>query len=188
MDINFWTIQGIGIIAWIVLLLSYYRENTNKILIFQMIATFLYCIHYYLLGAYSGLFICIFEVVRDLLYYKTDWDNYIFYGSIPIYIISGIFSFTTFMDILPIFSSLLDGYTLTKKKKIVVIGAIISYTSWVIYDISVMSISCAITDGLVVISNICILIFGDTIVEKFNKLVTKKIKVTNRNKKQLTSN
>lgn len=188
MDINFWTIQAIGIIAWIILVLSYYRENTNKILIFQAIATFLYCIHYYLLGAYSGLFICVFEVIRDLLYYKTDWDDYIFYGSIPVYIISGIVSFTTFLDILPIFSSLLDGYTLTKKKKIVVIGAIISYTLWVIYDISVMSISCAITDGLVVVSNICILIFGDAIVEKFHKIATKKIKVTNKTKKELTSN
>jgi len=177
MDANFLLIQGIGIIAWIVLLLSYYREDTNKILFFQTVATFLYCIHYYLLGAYSGLFICVFEVVRDLLYYKTDWDDYIFYGSVPVYIISGIISFTNILDVLPIISSLLDGYTLTKKKRIVVIGAIISYTLWVIYDISVMSISCAITDGLVVISNICILIFGDSIEEKFNKIVTKKIKI-----------
>ena len=179
MDLNFLTIQAIGIIAWIILLLSYYREDTNKILIFQAIATFLYCIHYYLLGAYSGLFICVFEVVRDLLYYKTDWDDYIFYGSIPVYIISGILSFASILDLFPIVSSLLDGYTLTKKKKIVVIGAIISYTLWVIYDISVMSISCAITDSIVVISNICILIFGDTIVEKFNKIATKKIKIIN---------
>lgn len=188
MDINFWIIQAIGIVAWAVLLLSYYREDTNKILFFQAVATFLYCIHYYLLGAYSGLFICVFEVVRDLLYYKTDWDDQIFYGSIPVYIISGIFSVASFLDILPIFSSLLDGYTLTKKKKVVVVGAIISYTLWVIYDISVMSISCAITDGLVVVSNVCNLIFGDKITEKFSKIVTKRIKLPNKSKKSLTSN
>ena len=176
MDSNFLLIQSIGIIAWIILVLSYYRKDTNRILIFQIIATFLYCIHYYMLGAYSGLFICTFEVVRDVLYYKTDLDDYIFYGSIPVYIISGLLSFSSFLDLLPIFSSLLDGYTLTKKKKIVVIGAIISYTSWVIYDISVMSISCAITDGLVVISNICILIFGETIREKFYAIAKRRIK------------
>lgn len=174
MDVNFWLIQAIGILAWLVLLLSYYRENTDKILIFQTIATFLYCIHYYLLGAYSGLFICTFEVFRDFLYYKTDWDDYIFYGSIPVYIVSGIMSFASTLDILPIFSSLLDGYTLTKKKKVVVIGAIISYTLWVIYDIYVMSISCAITDGLVVLSNICILIFGEEIEEKLRKFIIMK--------------
>lgn len=159
MDINFWLVQGIGIVAWLVLLVSYYREDTNKILIFQIIATVLYCIHYYLLDAYSALFICIFEVIRDYLYYKTDWDNYIFYGSIPVYIINGIITFTGWYDLLPAMSSLLDGYTLTKKKNIVVVGAIISYTSWVIYDLCVMSYSCAITDGIVVLSNLSILLF-----------------------------
>lgn len=159
MDINFWIVQGIGIVAWLVLLVSYYRKDTNGILIFQIIATALYCVHYYLLGAYSGLFICLFEVVRDLLYYKTDLDDYIFYGSIPVYVINGFVTFTGWYDLLPAFSSLLDGYTLTKKKDTVIIGAIISYTFWVIYDIFVMSYSCAITDGMVVLSNLSILLF-----------------------------
>ena len=159
MSIEFWFIQAIGIIAWILLVISYYRENTNKILVFQIIATILYCVHYWLLSAYSGLFICVFEVFRDYLYYRTDLDNYIFYGSIPIYLVFGKVSFTGWFDLFPILSSLLDGYTLTKSKNIVVIGAIISYTLWVIYDICVMSISCAITDGIVVLSNVSILLF-----------------------------
>ena len=171
MDVNFWLVQGIGMVAWLVLVVSYYREDTNRILIFQIIATALYCVHYYLLGAYSGLFICIFEVIRDYLYYKTDLDDYIFYGSIPVYIINGIVTFTGWYDLLPAMSSLLDGYTLTKKKNIVVIGAVISYTSWVIYDIFVMSYSCAITDGIVVLSNLSILLFDFNIFElkKANK-------------------
>lgn len=159
MNINFWVIQAIGIVAWILLVISYYREDTNKILVFQIIATILYCVHYWLLSAYSGLFICVFEVFRDYLYYRTDLDNYIFYGSIPVYLVFGMVSFTGWFDLFPIVSSLLDGYTLTKSKNIVVIGAIISYTLWVIYDICVMSVSCAITDGIVVLSNISILLF-----------------------------
>lgn len=159
MSIEFWFIQAIGIVAWILLVISYYREDTNKILVFQIIATILYCVHYWLLSAYSGLFICVFEVFRDYLYYRTDLDNYIFYGSIPVYLVFGMISFTGWFDLFPIVSSLLDGYTLTKSKNIVVIGAIISYTLWVIYDICVMSISCAITDGIVVLSNISILLF-----------------------------
>lgn len=158
MNLYFWFVQAIGLVAWLVLVVSYYREDTNKILIYQIIATALYCLHYYLLGAYSGLFICFFEVVRDYLYYKTDWDDYIYYGSIPVYIISGFTSFANFVDILPIAASLSDGYFLTKKRNIVVIGAIFSYTLWVIYDIFVMSYSCALTDGLVVLSNLLILI------------------------------
>lgn len=159
MTLEFIFIQVIGIVAWLMLVLSYYRKNTNKILAFQIIGTVLYCIHYYLLGAYSGLFICFFEVVFDFLYYKTDKDKYIYIISVPIRIMGGIFSFKVFLDILPILASLIDGYSLTKKKKIVVIGAVISYTLWVIYDIYVMSISGAITDGIVVLSNLSILLF-----------------------------
>jgi len=159
MSLEFLVVQCIGVIAWLVLVISYYREDTDKILVFQIIATALYCVHYYLLDAYSGLFICVFEVIRDFLYYKTNLDDYIFYGSIPVYIINGFVTFTGWYDLLPAMSSLLDGYTLTKKKNIVVVGAIISYTSWVIYDIFVMSYSCAITDGIVVLSNLSILLF-----------------------------
>ena len=170
MDLYFWFIQLIGLAAWLMLVASYYREDTNKILVFQTIGTALYCLHYYLLGAYSGLFICFFEVVRDYLYYRTDWDDYIYKGSVPVYIIYAGISFTGIVDLLPICSSLLDGFSLTKKKNIVVIGAIISYTLWVIYDIFVMSYSGAVTDGLVVVSNVLIFIRESRFYKKyFNK-------------------
>lgn len=158
-NLEFWIVQLIGIIAWLLIVFSYYRKNTDKILYFQIISTVLWCLHYFLLGAYSGLFICVFEVIRDSLYYKTDKDDYIFLGSIPIYIIYGIISYSGIVELLPIFSSTIDGFTLTKKKKIVVFGAVISYTIWVIYDLAVKSYSGALTDGIVVLSNISILLF-----------------------------
>ena len=159
-NLYFWFIQLIGIIAWLLILLSYYRKNTNRILVFQIISTVLWCLHYFLLGAYSGLFICIFEVIRDSLYYKTDEDDMIFIVSIPIYILYGILSYSGLIELLPIFSSTIDGFTLTKKKKTVVFGAVVSYTIWVIYNIAVKSYSGAFTDGLVVISNLSILLFN----------------------------
>ena len=90
-------------------------------------------------------------------------------ASIPIRIIGGLIGFQSVIDVLPIAASLTDGYTLTKKKKIVVIGAVISYTMWVIYDIFVMSYSGAITDGMIVLSNLSILMFGYNIFNKKDK-------------------
>ncbi len=177
-NINFWLIQLLGIIAWLLIVLSYYRENTNKILVFQIISTILWCLHYYFLGAYSGLFICVFEVIRDSLYYKTDKDDYIFLGSIPIYLLYGIITYSGIIELLPIFSSTIDGYTLTKKKKIVVFGAVVSYTIWVIYDIAVKSYSGALTDGIVCLSNISILLFNKDL------LKGKDIKKTNIGKRK----
>ena len=169
MNLGFILIQAIGILAWLLLILSYYRKDTNKILVFQIIGTVLYCLHYGLLGAWSGLFICACETLFDLGYYKTDKDRYIYMASIPIRIIGGLIGFTSVVDVLPICASLIDGYTLTKKKKIVVIGAVISYTLWVIYDIFVMSYSGAITDGMIVLSNLSILLFGYNILDRKNK-------------------
>jgi len=169
MDLNNLLIQGIGILAWLMLVLSYYRKDTNRILVFQIIGTVLYCLHYGLLGAWSGLFICACETLFDFGYYKTDKDKYIYIASVPIRIVGGLIGFQSFVDILPITASLTDGYTLTKRKRVVVVGAVISYTMWVIYDIFVGSYSGAITDGMIVVSNLLILLFNFNIFDMKDK-------------------
>ena len=160
MDLYFLFIQILGFIAWIILLLSYYGKDTNKILVFQVLGTLLFCLHYYLLGAYSGLLICVLEVIRDYSYYKTDKDNYIFVGSVIVYIICSIVTYTTILDLFPYLASTIDGFFLTKKRKIVVFGALVTYTLWFIYDLYARSYSGAITDMIIIISNLSILLFN----------------------------
>ena len=159
MDLYFYFIQLIGFVAWVLLALSYYRKDTNHILVFQIISTILFCLHYFLLGAYSGLLICVYEVIRDYAYYRTDADDYIFLGSVVVYGISAYITFTSVLDLFPYIASLIDGFFLTKKRVIVVLGAIVTYTLWLIYDLYAKSYSGAITDGIIIISNLYILIF-----------------------------
>ena len=160
MDLYFIFIQIIGFLAWVLLAVSYYRKNTNRILAVQLIGNLLFCLHYFLLTAWSGLAICFLETVRDFSYYKTDLDDYIFFFTIPIYIIGGIVTIKTgLIELVPIIASITDGWSLTKKKKIVVIGAIVSYSLWFIYDLVVGSHSGAITDLIIIISNIYIILF-----------------------------
>lgn len=168
MDLEFIGIQILGFLAWILLILSYYRKNTNKILVFQIISTILFCLHYYLLGAYSGLLICALEVVRDASYYFTDKDNYIFIGSVFIYIICAIVTYTNLLDLFPYLASTIDGFFLTKKRKIVVFGAIVTYILWLIYDIYARSYSGAITDAIIILSNLSILLFNFNIFDKLH--------------------
>lgn len=159
MDLWFYFVQLIGFIAWLLLAFSYYRKDTNHILVFQIISTILFCLHYLLLGAYSGLLICVYEVIRDYAYYKTNADNYIFIGSVVVYIISAYITFTSILDLFPYIASMIDGFFLTKKRVIVVLGAIVTYTLWLIYDLYAKSYSGAITDGIIILSNLYILIF-----------------------------
>ena len=158
MNKYFWLIQIIGFIAGIFLILSYFRNNTNKVLSFHIISGLLDFIHYFLLGAYSGAFIYLLEGTRDILYYKTDKDKYIFIVSATIYLLISIFQVRTWYDYLPIAASLIDGYSLTLEKKYITIGACISYSIWVIYNIKVISISGLLIDGFIAISNIILLI------------------------------
>ena len=153
----FYLAQLFGILAWLTLLLSYYRKNTDKILFVQIISVIFYLLNYLFLGAWTGLIVVIFELVRDSLYYKTDKDNLLFILTIPFYIFLAYFARNNFIELIPILASLLEGYTLTKHKKIVVPGAIIVYSMWVLYDIAVKAYTGALTDGLIVISNIYIL-------------------------------
>lgn len=158
MDYKFLFIQLISVVAWFFIVLSYYRENTNKILVFQIIANLTFCIHYLLLVAFSRFLICGIEALCNFGYYKTDKDKYIYCISIPFRIFGEAFMVKTWIDVLPIIASLIDGYSLTRKKKLVVIGGIITYLIWVIYDLNVMSFTGAIFDGIIVSSNICIII------------------------------
>ena len=147
-----------GFLAWLSLLISYYRKNTNKILVFHILSIVFYLLNYVFLGAWAGIFIIAVELIRDSLYYKTDKDNLIFLLTIPIYILLFIVYRNDFVELIPIVASLFEGFTLTKKKSVVVPGALIVYSMWVVYDISVGAYTGALTDGLIVISNIGILI------------------------------
>lgn len=169
MDMKFILVQLIGVLAWLFLFLSFYRKNTDKILIFQVIASILYCVHYYFLDAYSGLLMCLISAIFDFAYYKSNKDKYLYVISIPLRIVAGFFSYSRFVDILPIIASLLDGYILTKEKKTLLIGSVIYYMIWIIYNIYVSSYSGVITDFILVISNLSILFFNYNILNKKDK-------------------
>lgn len=160
MNYFFILVQFLGVFAWLLLFFSYYRKDTNAILIFHILSAILFSIHYFLLKAYSGLLICIYEVFRDYLYYKTDKDNYIFIGSFFVYILSLFITYETVLDIFPYVASLTDGFFLTKKREIVIVGSIFTYIIWFIYDMHALSYSGAVTDGVLIISNLLILLFN----------------------------
>jgi len=158
MDVIFILAQVFGIIAWFLLAISYYRENTKRILYVQLLAILFYCLNYLFLGAFTGIIVIIIELIRDYAYYKTDKDNYVFLASIPLYMILAYFSRNDLIELIPIAASLFEGFTLTKKKYIVVPGALLVYTLWIVYDMAVMSYTGAVTDAIIVGSNLFIII------------------------------
>lgn len=181
MDVYAILAQITGLIGWGLLIYSYYKDDIDKLLYIQMISSVFYCINYYFLGAWSGLIVCIIELIKGFGYYKTDKDSLIFLLTLPVYIIISMFSFDSVLYLLPIVGSILEGYTLTKNRNLAVIGSLISNIMWVIYDILILAFTCAITDSVLVVSNVSILLLGYSMVLKTNKLRIVKNRILSRN-------
>ena len=64
--------QIIGVIAVFMTLLSYQMKTNKQLLIVQTIATALFSVHYYLIGAFSGLALNILAIARNLVFYYRD--------------------------------------------------------------------------------------------------------------------
>lgn len=152
-------IQTLGLIGWLLLLLSYWREDINKLLFLQLISGVFYAFHYYFIGAIEGVFVIIFELFRDFSYYKTNLDKYIFIGTIPIYIIYSLLNFTGLVSIFPCIASIIDGYSLSYNKNSAVIGAIIAEVLWIIYDGLNGSYIGIVTGAIMIVSNIMAMMF-----------------------------
>lgn len=166
--------QILGFIAWLLLIYSYWKENIDKLLYFQVLSCIFYALHYYLLGATSGLVVIIFELIRDTSYYKTDKDRYLFYGSIPIYILLGVFTYDGILSLFSPIASAVDGFFLTFQKKYAVLGSFITYTLWIIYDFSCGSYVSVLTQIIIVVSNILVLIKDKNDLDKIK--MTKHVK------------
>jgi len=145
-----------ALLAWIFVITSYYKNKDNGILYLQVVSVIFFSLSYFFLGAYTAIFVCIFEILRDYLYIKKDAKR-IFKYSLPIYALIGILTYDGIMSLFSIFASLNDGYALIYKKRKVVFLGIITYLLWLIYDITYFSISNIIAESILIISNILIL-------------------------------
>ena len=147
------------VIAWILLVISFWKNKDNKLLWLQLLANVFFLLNYLFLDAYTGLWVVFFEMFRDYLYIKLDDDKKTFYFSLPIYAIIGITSFDGFLSLFSIGASLNDGYSLIYHGKRVVWLGILTYVMWLIYDVYCDSFVNAVAEAIVIISNISILIF-----------------------------
>ncbi len=152
--------QILGIISWLFLLYSYTREDIDELLYIQILVCVFDVASYLLLGADSGLLICLVELVKTVLYYKTNKDRLIFKISIPIYISIGLLGINHWYAVLPVIGSIIDSFGTSRDTKTANFCSIISNSLWTIYDILILSYVGAFNDIVVVICNISVLLLG----------------------------
>ncbi|MBQ6538799.1 MAG: YgjV family protein [Bacilli bacterium] len=162
--------QVFSVISWCLLLYSYYKEDVKDLIRIQILVSLMDILCYIFLGAISGIIVATFELIQGIAFYKTDKAKNIFLLTIPIYIVYALFTYHTPVALLPVLATFIDNLSLTRGKTFATIGGILAQTSWAVYDFSVYSYVGALTDIIIVISNLSILILGYSYIKRVNKL------------------
>ena len=172
MELNFIVIiiaQIFGIVSWLLLLYSYTKEDIDELLYIQILVCLFDVISYLLLGADAGLLICLVELIKTILYYKTDKDRLIFRVGLIFYILISFLTVKSWYSILPVLGSVIDSFGVSKNSKLANICSIISNSLWTIYDILILSYVGALNDIVVVICNISVLFLGYSRIMRISK-------------------
>lgn len=174
MNLNIYLANISELIAWVFLIYSFWKNKSDKLLVFQLISCIFFVLGYFLTGAFSGAIVVFFEMFRDYFYLKSTDDNKVFLGCLPIYLIISIFSYEGLLSLFSIFASVNDGYSLIYKGKKVVTLGIVTYVLWIIYDIYCHSYVNAFFEIILVLSNLLILVRGYTKFLNSDKLLIKR--------------
>ena len=147
-------IQLIGILGFCIVVLSFYKKETTTILMYQITSNFVYAVHYFLLGGLSGAFCCFIGMIRNVTLIKCDNKKIILPIFITIYSLITIIFYENIYSLLPMMANLSYLIVMTyKNKKILLKGALVSSTCWILYAIFVGSYVSIVTESILLTSN-----------------------------------
>ena len=149
-------IQLIGLLAFCVLVLSFYRKETITILIYQMTSNFAYAVHYFLLGGISGAFVSIVSVIRNILFIIFKKNRGIIVVILVIlYLGTTIIFYENILSFLPALANTTYMiFMLKDSRKWLLRGEAICSIMWLIYGIFIKSYSEMFAESILFISSI----------------------------------
>ena len=147
-------IQLIGLLGFCILVLSFYKKETVTILTYQVTSNFAYTVHYFLLGGLSGAFCSLIGIVRNIVLIKIDNKKIIISIFILLYLIVTIIFYEGIYSLFPMTANSVYLIALSyKKRKTLLIGAIISSILWILYSVFVNSYVSVVTESILLLSN-----------------------------------
>ena len=154
------------------------QNDRKKILIFQMIGTTFFCIHFFMLGKYTGSALNAIAIIRAIVYANRDKK---YFGNvfwlwffIVVSAIAGIWTWAGPISILPTIAMIIGSVSVwVDKTKHIRILSFIPSPMWFTYNIFNLSIPGIITE-IFVMSSIAISIVRYDILKKEEKSIKKK--------------
>ncbi len=159
MDISMMIGQAMGLVAVVLGFMSFQMRTQKKLLVLQTATTIAFCIHYYLIGATSGLMLNMLGIVRNLAYYHKDKS--LFSGKkCPIFFtvvmgLVGLLSWQGYYSIFVVLGLVINTFCLSfVNPQHIRTSILVSSPLVLIYDAFVMSIGGVIYESVVIVSSI----------------------------------
>ena len=144
MTINFIIAQVIGILALIILMLSFQKNEKKLLLKYQTISSFLYALQYTFLGAYTGSLMNLTCMARNFIFNKYN-NKVPIYWLIIIVLLMITFSLITYVGIislLPMFAVVLYSIAVWHGNlKLIRYTEVFSCCLFIVYNIKVLAIT-----------------------------------------------
>ena len=130
-------------------------KDSNKILIYGIVATIISSISYVLLNAYTGMAMCLVAIIRNLLFTKNKKNVLNLALILLLTLIASIFTFNSYFCLFNIIATLIYTYALWQKntKRYKMLGIIVNGLM-IIYDIYIKSVLGVILISIAFISSI----------------------------------
>ena len=106
--VDSWSLFGqfLGLVAVVLGFLTYQMRTPRQLLLIQAVTCIVFCAHYFLIGATSGLVLNAVGVVRNIVYYNRDKKlfsgAYVPYVFALIMLVLGIFTWQSWYSLLVI--------------------------------------------------------------------------------------
>lgn len=134
-------IQLIGLLAFCMLVLSFYRKDAKSILMFQSTANFAYAVHYFLLGAISGAYISLISILRNVLLSIAKKNKILIAIFIVIlYLVVTFIFYENIYSVFPMTANTIFLIAILKDSKMSLLkGQLVGSVLWFTYGVSVSS-------------------------------------------------
>ena len=140
----FYIAQLLGIIALVILIMSFQKNKKDTLLKYQIFSSLLFALQYLFLNAISGCLMNLMTMARNLIYKKFNDKIPIKYLILVIIcmIILSFISYNGIISLLPTLAVIIYSIALWQKNLTVTrIAEIISCSLFIIYNIKVLAIS-----------------------------------------------
>ena len=158
--------QVFTIIMYLLLAISYYAKDRRKILVLSFLSLVANALAYVLLGAYTGLAMCIVAFVRNIIFMIdenknghsdsiTEKDIALLIAFYILIIISTVFTYDGLLSLLSVIATMTYTYSVWQKKTNVYkfLGIPVGIL-WILYNIYVKSIFGVILESILLIASI----------------------------------